>query len=86
MTNSVNEILDAELLFVIGSNTTEAHPIIGNKMKQAVRNGTKLIVVDPRTTELAAMADLHPVSYTHLDVYKRQAVICRTPNLITLTS
>jgi formate dehydrogenase alpha subunit len=59
MTNSVNEILDAELLFVIGSNTTEAHPIIGNKMKQAVRNGTKLIVVDPRTTELAAMADLH---------------------------
>ena len=28
-------------------------------MKQAVRNGTKLIVVDPRTTELAAMADLH---------------------------
>ncbi len=59
MTNSVNEILDAELLFVIGSNTTEAHPIIGNKMKQAVRKGTKLIVVDPRTTELASMADLH---------------------------
>lgn len=59
MTNSVNEVLEADLLFVIGSNTTEAHPIIGNKMKQAVRKGTKLIVVDPRTTELAAMADLH---------------------------
>lgn len=59
MTNSVNEILGSDLLFVIGSNTTEAHPIIGNKMKQAVRKGTKLIVVDPRTTELAAMADLH---------------------------
>jgi formate dehydrogenase alpha subunit len=59
MTNSVNEILDAELLFVIGSNTTEAHPIIGNKMKQAVQNGTKLIVIDPRKTELARMADLH---------------------------
>ena len=59
MTNSVNEVLGSELLFVIGSNTTEAHPIIGNKMKQAVRKGTKLIVVDPRTTELAGMADLH---------------------------
>lgn len=59
MTNSVNEILGSDLLFVIGSNTTEAHPIIGNKMKQAVRKGTRLIVVDPRTTELAGMADLH---------------------------
>lgn len=59
MTNSVSEILGSDLLFVIGSNTTEAHPIIGNRMKQAVRKGTKLIVVDPRTTELAGMADLH---------------------------
>ena len=59
MSNSVNEILGSELLFVIGSNTTEAHPIIGNKMKQAVLKGTKLIVVDPRQTELARMADLH---------------------------
>ena len=58
MTNSVNEILDEDLLFVIGSNTTEAHPVIGIKMKQAVRRGTKLIVVDPRRTELAGMADL----------------------------
>lgn len=59
MTNSVNEVLGSDLLFVIGSNTTEAHPIIGNKMKQAVRKGTRLIVIDPRKTELAGMADLH---------------------------
>src|SRR5699024_10702819 len=58
MTNSINEILDSELLFLIGTNTTEAHPIIGNKMKQAVKhNGTKLIVIDPRRIELAEMAD-----------------------------
>lgn len=58
MTNSINEILGAELLFVIGSNATEAHPIIGNKMKQAVKKGCKLVVVDPRETELAHMADI----------------------------
>ena len=57
MTNSIEEILGSELLFVIGANPPSAHPIIGNKMKQAVRNGTKLIVVDPRNTELAEMAD-----------------------------
>lgn len=58
MTNSIEEILGADLLFVIGSNATEAHPIIGNKMKQAVKAGTKLIVADPRETELAKMADI----------------------------
>ncbi len=57
MTNSINEILGAELLFLIGTNTTEAHPVIGYKMKQARRKGAKLIVVDPRRTELAEEAD-----------------------------
>lgn len=57
MTNSINEILEAELLFLIGTNTTEAHPVIGYKMKQAKRKGAKLIVVDPRRTELAEEAD-----------------------------
>lgn len=59
MTNGIHEILGEEVLFVIGSNATEAHPIIGNYMKKAVKfNGTQLIVVDPRRTELAEMADI----------------------------
>jgi predicted molibdopterin-dependent oxidoreductase YjgC len=59
MTNSITEIRDAELLFVIGSNTTEAHPIIAMEMKRAVNNGAKLIVADPRQIWLARHADLH---------------------------
>ena len=59
MTNAVNEVFDTDLMFVIGSNSTEAHPIIGNKMQQSHRKGTKLIVVDPRKTEIAREADLH---------------------------
>ena len=43
MTNSIPEIRDADLLFVIGSNTTEAHPIIAMEMKRAARRGAKLI-------------------------------------------
>lgn len=57
MTNSINEIPGADLLFLVGTNTTEAHPIIGYKMKQGVRRGAKLIVADPRRTELADKAD-----------------------------
>jgi formate dehydrogenase alpha subunit len=57
MTNSIPEIRDADLLFVIGSNTTEAHPIIAMEMKRAVRRGAKLIVADPRAIWLSEIAD-----------------------------
>lgn len=57
MTNSISEIARAELLLLIGSNTTEAHPVIGYKIRQAARRGAKLIVVDPRRIELAEEAD-----------------------------
>lgn len=56
MTNSIKEIPFSKVIFVIGSNTTEAHPVIGSKIKQAVRNGCKLIVADPRKIELARYA------------------------------
>ncbi len=57
MTNSIAEIEQAELLLLVGTNTTEAHPVIGYKMRQAARRGAKLIVVDPRRIELAEEAD-----------------------------
>ncbi len=58
MTNSFSDIENTDLIFLIGSNPTEAHPILGVKMKKAIRNGAKLIVVDPRKTEMAELADL----------------------------
>lgn len=60
MTDSISNIKHADLLFVTGSNTTEAHPIIGLEMKKAVRKyGAKLILLDPREIELASFAYLH---------------------------
>lgn len=60
MTNSISEILNTDAMFVIGSNTTENHPIIGAKMKQAIKkNGSKLIVADPRQIELSEYADVY---------------------------
>ncbi len=59
MTNSIGEIRDADLLFVIGSNTTEAHPIIAMEMKRAVHRGATLVVADPRKIWLAGMAHHH---------------------------
>jgi predicted molibdopterin-dependent oxidoreductase YjgC len=59
MTNSIEELAGTDLLLVAGSNTTEAHPVIAIRMKRAVRNGAKLIVIDPRKTELATLATRH---------------------------
>jgi len=59
MTNSVTEIKDCKVLFIIGSNPTEAHPIVGLEMKKAMSRGAKLIVCDPRTTWMAERADIH---------------------------
>lgn len=58
MTNSINEISDAQCILAIGTNTTSAHPIIGFEVKRAVRKGAKLIVANPREINLCRYAEL----------------------------
>ncbi len=61
MTNSIADVTgQAQAFFVIGSNTTEGHPVIGIKIRQAVRHrGAKLIVADPRRIGLAELAHIY---------------------------
>ena len=59
MTNSLSCFEATELIFVIGSNTTEQHPLIGSRILQAVQRGAKLIVADSRKIRLSRHADLH---------------------------
>lgn len=61
MTNSIRDIAeDSNCIFIIGSNTTEQHPVIGVKVRAAKRQrGAKLIVADPRRIDIADYADLH---------------------------
>jgi formate dehydrogenase alpha subunit len=58
-TNSFDDIERADIILVAGANVTVAHPVVGARIKEAVLRGTKLVVIDPRRTELAAMADVH---------------------------
>ncbi|MEW6103268.1 MAG: formate dehydrogenase subunit alpha [bacterium] len=58
MTNTIEDIASSSCIIVIGSNTTEAHPIVGLKIKEAIRNGAKLIVIDPRRIELTELAHI----------------------------
>ncbi|MFI5378448.1 MAG: formate dehydrogenase subunit alpha [Tepidisphaerales bacterium] len=58
-TNSLADIEMARLLLIVGCNPTEGHPVVGARIKQAVRRGAKLIVIDPRAIELTRWADVH---------------------------
>ena len=61
MTNSFDDLADdAQIYFIIGSNTTENHPVLGMRVRQAVkRRGAKLILCDPRSIPMAEFATLH---------------------------
>ena len=61
MSNSIEDIAtQAQAFFVIGSNTTEQHPVIGMRLRQAVKQrGAVLIVADPRRIPLTDFAALH---------------------------
>jgi len=59
MTNSIPDLAEADCFLVTGSNTTEQHPIIGTLILRAKERGAKLIVVDPRRTQLAELADIY---------------------------
>ena len=61
MTNSMDDIAAyAKAILIIGSNTTEQHPVFGSMIRQAVlRNGTKLVVADPRKIDITEFAAVH---------------------------
>jgi formate dehydrogenase alpha subunit len=59
MTNTIPEFDGADCILVTGSNTLEAHPIIGSRMLRAKEKGAKIIVVDPRDTPLSRISDIH---------------------------
>ena len=75
MSNSIAEMKDLEVLLVTGSNTTETHPVISTFMREAVvKNGARLIVIDPRQIEMSQFADLYLQLKPGTDVVMFQAL------------
>ncbi len=58
MTNTISELGGASVILAIGTNTTATHPIVALQVKNAVRNGSKLIVANPKEIELCKFADI----------------------------
>lgn len=57
---SYDDLDEADLILLVGSNTAWCHPVVWQRIEQArERHGTKIVVIDPRRTETAEQADLH---------------------------
>ncbi len=71
-TNTRDDLAQADAIFVIGSNLTESNPVLALTVIRAIRKGKTVIVVDPRTTELARRATIHlaPKAGTDLAVLR----------------
>lgn len=59
MSNPLADMEKPDLIFAIGTNMTECHPVAATRLKRALTSGAKMIVADPRQTRLAKMAHLH---------------------------
>jgi formate dehydrogenase major subunit len=57
VSNPVMDVTQAEVVIIIGANPTVNHPVAASWIKNAVKNGTQLVVCDPRRSELARIAD-----------------------------
>ncbi|MFC6161184.1 formate dehydrogenase subunit alpha [Kribbella jiaozuonensis] len=65
-TQDFRSVDEADVILVIGSNPTDAHPVFGSRMKQRIRQGAKLIVIDPRRIDLVRSP--HVEATHHLEV------------------
>ena len=59
MTNSITDLESSDCLLLTGTNTTENHPVMSLGLKKAIKKGTKLIVIDPRSIDLVEYADIY---------------------------
>ncbi len=59
MSNPLVDMEKPDVIFCIGTNMTECHPVAATRLKRAIAKGAKLIVADPRRIDLAEMADLY---------------------------
>ena len=55
----MNDIHKSNLLILVGANTAEAHVVFHNRIKSVKKDGLKIVVIDPRFTDTAKIADLH---------------------------
>lgn len=81
-TQDFDSVMFSDVLLVIGANPTDAHPVFGSKMKQRLRQGAKLIVIDPRRIDLVKSPHIEAAYHLPLQPGTNVAVLTALAHVI----
>ncbi|MCZ8203333.1 formate dehydrogenase subunit alpha [Gemmatimonas sp.] len=74
-TQDFKSVAHADVIVVIGANPTDAHPVFGSRLKRRLRQGAKLIVIDPRRIDLVRSPHIRAAHHLQLRPGTNVAVI-----------
>src|SRR5208337_4836973 len=81
-TQDFDSVTDADVILIIGCNPTDAHPVVGSQIKKRLREGAKLIVVDPRQTELVRSPHIEAAYHLSLRPGTNVAIVTALAHVI----
>ena len=81
-TQTFDSVMKSDVIMIIGANPASAHPVFASQMKRRLRQGAKLIVIDPRTTEMVKSAHIQADHHLKLRPGTNVAVITALAHVI----
>ncbi len=81
-TQTFKSVEHADVIIVIGANPTDAHPVFASRMKKRLRQGARLVVVDPRRTELVSSPHIRADHHLALQPGTNVAVITAMAHVV----
>jgi len=81
-TQDFDSVMEADVMLVIGANPTDAHPVFASRMKRRLRQGAKLIVVDPRRIDLVRTPHIEAAHHLPLQPGTNVAVLTSLAHVI----
>ena len=81
-TQDFDSVEEADVVLIIGCNPTDAHPVVGSQIKKRLREGAKLIVIDPRRTELVRTPHIEAAYHLALKPGTNVAIVTALAHVI----
>jgi formate dehydrogenase major subunit len=81
-TQDFDSVEDSDVILVIGANPTDAHPVFASRMKRRLREGAKLIVIDPRRIDLVRSPHIEAAHHLPLQPGTNVAVLTALAHVI----
>ncbi|MCB2063040.1 MAG: formate dehydrogenase subunit alpha, partial [Novosphingobium sp.] len=81
-TQNFDSVMESDVILVIGANPTDAHPVFASRMKRRLRQGAKLIVIDPRRIDLVRSPHIEAAHHLPLRPGTNVAVLTAMAHVI----